>query len=766
MKGKSMKQCLAYAALLAAFGASAYDNPLEVNVESGESSLEASQLAGRGAIVKTGGGTLVLPSIPDFAGDIAIRQGVVKVASEGALGTADGKTIVAPGAQLYIDAAAADLDFSAEPMEIASLDGSVAVYVKNKSNNKKNLGTLKLVDDATVYFANHYGQGANLGRIHDLDGHTLTLRGNFVTTRMYFDDTFTAGNFVVDKSRFILSNGFTSQGNSENTIRLENGGKVCFYWLANPVPLKLVSLSDDSKIEIWSRDGLDGKAGVYAGPIDLSEASLHLGRDTNDDRTRWTCAMTLSGKISGAGGLTAGVGDEYSHFTAFITNPENDFQGGASFREARVHLPVSGALPRDGGTLYMKDGTLVLTNELAYALPSATFEGTGVVQGVSATGSWKETLTKKGEGKFVYDTYIDAPVLDLQGGVFTLPTEIVTVITNRQPGLYGGGRTFDTSSDVNASWNDRVTYTNGNVYLSPEMAYKAGTTQGWADNTIWTYQGTIWNRNATNEQWTFASCILARGCVHLDGNLVVMNDSPASANAWGGVKQGTVDVSPGSHSIEIRLCTGSGCSASTMSGGGAYYHSSALGNVHGTEAGYTWAQYSGIMLDRLGRRSHNVADYSKIVDSGDGHLLTLTDDADTVIRKLPVFDTVVATNAAATLDLNGNDYTVNDLVGFPSLVNAGTFTVNNDWRLTFIGTVTCDGKVVFASDATLTVDARTPAAFGRSGENEWIIMTAEGGIDGCPRLNAPDVKGTWKVSVDGNAVKLSFAPKGLSVIIR
>ncbi|MBR3823137.1 MAG: hypothetical protein IKJ37_16145, partial [Kiritimatiellae bacterium] len=763
---KSMKQCLAYAALLAAFGTSAYDNPLEVNVESGESSLEASQLAGRDAIVKTGGGTLVLPSIPDFAGDIAIRQGIVKVASEGALGTADGKTIVAPGAQLYIDAAAADLDFSAEPMEIASLNGSVAVYVKNKSSNKKNLGTLKLVDDATVYFANHYGQGANLGRIHDLDGHTLTLRGNFVTTRMYFDDTFTAGNFVVDKSRFILSNGFTSQGNSENTIRLENGGKVCFYWLANPVPLKLVSLSDDSKIEIWSRDGLDGKAGVYAGPIDLSEASLHLGRDTNDDRTRWTCAMTLSGKISGAGGLTAGVGDEYSHFTAFITNPENDFQGGASFREARVHLPVSGALPRDGGALYMKDGTLVLTNELAYALPSATFEGTGVVQGASATGSWKKTLTKKGDGNLEYDTYLDAPVLDLQGGAFTLPTEIVTVITNRQPGLYGGGRTFDTSSDVNASWNDRVTYTNGNVYLSPEMAYKAGTTQGWADNTIWTYQGTIWNRNATNEQWTFASCILARGCVYLDGNLVVMNDSPASANAWGGVKQGSVDVAPGSHSIEIRLCTGSGCGTSTMSGGGAYYHSSALGNVHGTEAGYTWAQYSGIMLDRLGRRSHNVADYSKIVDSGDGHLLTLADDADTVIRKLPVFDTVVATNAAATLDLNGNDYTVNDLVGFPSLVNAGTFTVNNDWRLTFIGTVTCDGKVVFASDATLTVDARTPAAFGRSGENEWIIMTAEGGIEGCPRLNAPDVKGTWKVSVDGNAVKLSFAPKGLSVIIR
>jgi autotransporter-associated beta strand protein len=93
-----MKMYLAYAALVAAFGASAYDNPLDVSVESGESSLDVSQLAGHDAIVKTGGGTLVLPSIPEFAGDIAIREGIVKVASEGAFGTADGKTIVAPGA--------------------------------------------------------------------------------------------------------------------------------------------------------------------------------------------------------------------------------------------------------------------------------------------------------------------------------------------------------------------------------------------------------------------------------------------------------------------------------------------------------------------------------------------------------------------------------------------------------------------------------------------------------------------------------------------
>ena len=76
------KSMLACAALLAALVAPAYDNPLEVAVGSGESTLDLAQLSGRDAIVKTGGGTLVLPSIADFAGEIAILEGVVKVASE------------------------------------------------------------------------------------------------------------------------------------------------------------------------------------------------------------------------------------------------------------------------------------------------------------------------------------------------------------------------------------------------------------------------------------------------------------------------------------------------------------------------------------------------------------------------------------------------------------------------------------------------------------------------------------------------------------
>ena len=169
------------------------------------------------------------------------------------------------------------------------------------------------------------------------------------------------------------------------------------------------------------------------------------------------------------------------------------------------------------------------------------------------------------------------------------------------------------------------------------------------------------------------------------------------------------------------------------------------------------------MLDRLGRGSHDVADYKKIVDSGDGDLLTLTDDEDEIIRyPLPAFATVVATNGVATLDMNGSDYAVRNLVGFPSVVNCGTFSVTNDWRLTALGTATFDGAVAFAAGTTLTIDGiERPSA-----ESEWTILTAADGMTGLPAVVSDTVRGSWSVAVDGAALKLAYRPKGFRFIVR
>ena len=742
------------AVALAAGVVYAYTNPLQKEVVSGEVTLDPSELAGYDALEKTGAGTLILPDITSFSGDIVIKAGIAKTSVEGGLGDTTGKTVVEAGAQLYIDSPSSDLDFSGETMEIASQNGSTAIYLNNKSDNEKNLGSVKLTADAKIHFANQYS--FNSGKTCDLDGHTITFKSSGPSVYLWLSGTYTAGNIVADNIRCFLRGSATFQGDASNTFTLGTSAVASFFQFSGSIPWTLKPNATGSNLEIRYKDGLSGERNIWSGPIDLSSKGLILTRGYNVG----ACGMTLAGKISGSNGLKTG-GADYRNFTAFITNPANDFEGGVAFAESTLNLPVSGALPTNGGELSMMNGTVVLTNELAYALPSATFDGTGLVHGVTATGTWKDRLAKTGDGTLLYNTCIGASVLDLCGGTFKMSVERVTVITNRTPGIYGGSCAYETSSAAQTAWSGSETFTNGTVYLSPTMAYKAGTDQGWTANTLWTYRGTIWNRSPTNEMWTFARCILARGKVLLDGNSVVLNESPASDKSWGGVKQGTVEVSPGSHTIEIRLQSAT-VTTSAYSGGGAYYNSTVLPAAHGSEAGYTWAGSSGIMLDRLGRGSHDVADYKKIIDSGDGDLLTLTDTEDTVIRHRPVFDTVVATNGVATLDMNGSDYAVRNLVGFPSVVNCGTFSVTNDWRLTALGTATFDGAVEFADGTTLTIDGiERPSA-----ESEWTILTAADGMTGLPAVVSDTVRGSWSVAVDGAALKLAYRPKGFRFIVR
>ena len=687
------------AALAAAGTMYAYTNPLQKEVADGEIVLDASELAGHDAIEKTGAGTLILPDISSFSGDIVVKEGIAKTSVAGGLGDTAGKTVVEAGAQLYIDASSADLDFSGETMEIASRDGSIAIYLDNKENNRLNLGVLRLAGDAKVYFSADYVWGTDC----NLDGNTLTVAGGTANVFLHRTGRTTSGNLVADRIRVLLRGQATFEGGSACSLATQNAASLSFFQFSGAVPWTL-SPWQNLSVDVRYAGGTDGTQNVYAGPVDLSAASVALSRGSKITNA----GMTFSGKVSGSGGFTTGAGDIYKNFTVHITNPENDFTGGAAFNESTLHLPVSGALPADGGELLMKNGTVVLTNALAYALPSATFEGTGVVEGVSATGTWKKRLTKTGDGTLRYDAYVGAPILELQGGTFRMPIAKVTTVTNRVAGLNGGSRTFDNATDVANFYASGVCITNSTVDR-PTMAYKCGTGDGWTANTAYTYDGFIWNRSLTNEIWRFVVCMTTKGKILVDGNLVVECGSAANSTAsYGGAKMGTVEIEPGPHRIEMRMYVTT-VGTSTSSGGGAYQNNKAdwIANC-----GFTWGQRRGMMLDRLGRDGQTYSDFDYIVDAGDGDLLTLTDDDDVTTRLLPAFETVVATNGAATLDMNGNDAVVGNLMGFPAVVNGGRFTVTNDWWLTALGTATFDGKVEFAAGTTLTIEGVTaPSAF-------------------------------------------------------
>ena len=357
-------------------------------------------------------------------------------------------------------------------------------------------------------------------------------------------------------------------------------------------------------------------------------------------------------------------------------------------------------------------------------------------------------------------------VLDISRTPAILPPPTVTTnVSARLPGLLCGSQSYADSTAAKTAWQGTEVFTTS-TSLSPEMAYKAGTTQDWKANTLWTYSGYIWNRNETNETWTFASCILSRGKVLIDGEPVVENVGPAATSAAGGVKQGSVVVTPGAHAIQVRLQSAD-VTTSTSSGGGAYFNNS-LAKEHGTEAGYSWASWSGIMLDRQGRGSHNVADYAKIVDAGDGALLTQTDAPD-VVTRTPNFEvsTIVATNGAATVDLGGSAYELESVIGTPQFVNATAVTVARGWTLTALPSepLSCDGALVFAPGSTLTLDGfKSPKRMGAAeGVTEFTIATA-GTIDGLPTLTG--AKPQWSIEKDGNALKLKYTPSGFVLLFR
>ena len=357
-------------------------------------------------------------------------------------------------------------------------------------------------------------------------------------------------------------------------------------------------------------------------------------------------------------------------------------------------------------------------------------------------------------------------VLDISRTPAILPPPTVTTnVSARLPGLRCGSQAYVDSTAAGTAWGGTDVFTTS-TSLSPEMAYKAGTKQGWTANTLWTYSGYIWNRNETNETWTFASCILSRGKVLIDGEPVVANVGPASKSETGGVKQGSVVIFPGAHAIQVRLQSAA-VTESTSSGGGAYFQNT-LANDHGSEAGYSWAELSGIMLDRQGRGSHNVADYAEIVDTGDGALLTQTDAPD-VVTYTPNFEvsTIVATNGAATVDLGGSAYGLEGVIGTPLFVNATTVTVARGWTLTALPDepLSCDGALVFAPGSTLTLDGfKSPKRMGAAeGATEFTIATA-GSIDGVPTLVC--ARPQWSLEKAANALKLKYEPSGCVLIFR
>lgn len=100
--------------------------------------------------------------------------------------------------------------------------------------------------------------------------------------------------------------------------------------------------------------------------------------------------------------------------------------------------------------------------------------------------------------------------------------------------------------------------------------------------------------------------------------------------------------------------------------------------------------------------------------------------------ELPVFSNLVFA-ADTTFDMNGNDLSVPNLTGIPTITNPGKLTITGNWTIDYAELA--DGAVLdlgagsleFASGATVTVVNR-----GSSIHGQTVLARAQGGVTGVP----------------------------------
>jgi autotransporter-associated beta strand protein len=247
----------------------------------------------------------------------------------------------------------------------------------------------------------------------------------------------------------------------------------------------------------------------------------------------------------------------------------------------------------------------------------------------------------------------------------------------------------------------------------------------WPDNSMYVYSGYIWNRAPTNETWTFAENFDDQVLLRIDG-ITVLND-----NVWGTTSKGSITLTPGPHSFDVRFGQG---------GGGA----GAVSSGWWTDRSFSFG------IDRLGRNSDIQANYMIPADPGNGSLFSRT-GVDPLGSEGMLADVVVNLAAGAALNLNNEAQKVGEVAGV-GIVTNGTLTagtVISPAGDAAVGSLTLEG-VTLAAGITyrVTVDGATsdsllssgaldlsgvtlvPATGAELTASTYIIAHAEGGFTG------------------------------------
>ena len=752
-------------------------------------------------IVKNGEGTLKFDTaISGYAGRIFIREGVAVCNVQYGLGTgsngsAASGTEVAAGATLVMDSSAQTAAWTAVEKERIAFAGSGyaghgAIYaINNQYNSTWATGSCPiLTGDATmkisspVQASSSAAFGTENGETVDLNGNTLTLVG--LTSHWnkpwfnIFKSSVTPGHLLVSNAVLMVQADAVFQGGAGNTLTL---GKDAIFRPSlttgdSRFPWTLVS--DDPRALMFSRavttyQILGDGAGIpnvnrWDGPVRLDNNLPLCRADNASVRHNWAFA----GKVSGEGGfsMTEQVAYDPPNYTTNInlhlSNPLNDFAGGVSLGDNwNLYLYENGALPSAGGGVSMLNGALHLLSTNAYELPSASFESTAAARFsrvLGGKGRWIGSVVKTGPESLGYYSAVGGPLLDVRAGSVKFAKRHAGMLVYKTTNNWSGASAY-----CNNAFGREDPYQPGDLaYFEPfALTVSASpffSSSVWRKYSAWRCLGYIVN-DGDDASWTFAVGASHGQRILLDG-VEILKQYQFSNPCVYKPSTVTVPVSHGAHVFEVRTIARSDSLTTTPSaneGFALYDKVDAEGSITNWYARTEWC---GLLVDRQGRGSRNYYDYEPLLDPGDGSVFLATTNAAENAAFVPAFDKLKFA-AGTSLDLNGHDYTMNDLEGFPS-VAGGNLCITGRWSVAASAlqggsSMTVAGDVTFGPNATIDITGlegvQMPATID--------VVSAAGTVSGAPAVTVDGQSSKrWVATASGN--KLKLAKNGLFLIFR
>ncbi len=766
------------------------DRTLSVTVDAG--ATNSFDFVGYGAylaqnlatnFVKRGTGTLVVEtSISDYVGDITVESGAYRFTTNSALGKLASADVC--GSVYVLDGATLD----AHPPEDLSNGeawgywnkricfagdgvGGIGALVHSGAKDiiKRMVFSSNLVMTAdakigTLSRHTMYMSGGANPMWLDMNGHTLTFGGVGVTAWGCWNIK-NPGNIVAETG-LIMQNGNTHiEGDSDNVFTMGDGTALGFN-LTGGSPIRwTLDASDMNGINVLNGSAQYNKTNIscWAGPVLLGDNRPKIDLKSGFWFSFW-------GPISGSGGL---------YVTSYASGPagclnlmgeESTFTGGVAADRSTVALWSNGAIPEDGGALMLTNSTAVLENDdITYSLPELAVHGSGVVS--NGCGSWR-SVVKTGDGELVWKSFSGTDRLVVKGGTVSFPASRASIA-----GLIESERTeYASYPATKAAWDMVFT----NIITRGADAYYDKRHHLWTDPMLAStnrymiaYTGYIWNNESTNVTWTFAGAANTHLGVRIDGTEVFY--FTGIGNTGSTIRGSIGNVAPGPHTIDVR-----GYSSSV---GGSFCPSKNLVVKDGQRL--NWAKDNfGVGFDPLGRNSELQTDYVKLIDSGDGSMLTWTlpDDVEEDVTVKPSSTRKVwlippvgkAVFAAGTALSTGYDaFKVSELEGLPTVSgDSGCLNIVSSWIVPvadFVGgqRICASGRLTLGENAVVTLSDDNRAARS-SGNVDFVVAEAAGGIVYPDSVTVAGATREWRLhlSDDGKTLYARHLPIGTKIVIR